>query len=65
MRHFDDIPISQIQKMPGYQTGDAIPGAPVQMMDEYPPGQNPVGTGPDQAGLEEEDAQSKSLYERA
>lgn len=22
MRHFDDIPIKQIRKMPGYQTGE-------------------------------------------
>lgn len=64
MRHFDDIPISQIRKMPGYQTNydvadgkntAAEPGA----FDENP-SVNPTGG----LSLEDEDAQARALDER-
>jgi len=61
MRHFDDIPISQIQKMPGYQTGDNMPKV-TTMMEEYP---NSRQTNAGALGsLEDEDAQCRPIEER-
>ena len=62
MAHFDDIPISKIQKMPGYQTGAMMGDASTE--DTTPTsGADPVGGVP--GNLEDEDALEKPLAERA
>ena len=59
MRHFDDIPISKIQKMPGYQTGS-------NMLDDGAADNNNGGLGPAPAGnLEDDEAQHRPIEERA
>lgn len=63
MQHFDDIPISQIQKMPGYQTG-------AEMQNGAASSKNVASLGPDSnpnalaGSLEDEEAQLRPLEER-
>ena len=67
MQHFDDIPISKIQKMPGYQTGaEMLTGtAQAATFDNAGPESNPTGLGALAGSLEDEEAQMRPLDERS
>ena len=63
MMNFDDIPISKIQKMPGYQTGLGMQDGTAQGDVYAHPDEQPNGAAPG-GNLEDEEAAAKPLAER-